>query len=190
VQVHGRVITSTLPHQVRAMKEAPKPTSVTTLKAYLGMLTFCSKCLPKLSTLLYCLLRRRGPWRWGTKQAKAFKACKKFLTYDKCLTHLDSSLKLTLACDASHFGLEAEMSDGRERPIGYSSRTLNPSERNYSQLEKEGFFMHLRNQENFGRPFDLVTNHKLLLGLLKERRPVSLKRLHESRGGRSCYWVS
>ena len=82
------------------------------------------------------------------------------------------------------------MSDGRERPIGYSSRTLNPSERNYSQLEKEGFFVHLRNQENFGRPFDLVTNHKLLLGLLKERRPVSLKRLHESRGGWSCYWVS
>ena len=66
---------------------APKPTSVTTLKAYLRMLTFCSKCLPKLSTLLYCLLRIGGPWRWGTKQAKAFKASKMFLIYDKCLTH-------------------------------------------------------------------------------------------------------
>ena len=44
-----------LPDRVRAVKEAPKPTSVTILKAYLGMLTYYSKFLPKLSTLLYPL---------------------------------------------------------------------------------------------------------------------------------------
>ena len=97
-----------LPDRVRAIKEAPKPTSVTTLKAYLGMLTYYSKFLPKLSTLLYplyCLLKKGVPWRWGTKQAKAF--TKKLLTSDRCLTHFDSSLKLTLACDASDYGLGA-----------------------------------------------------------------------------------
>ena len=81
-----------LPDRVRAIKEAPKPTSVTTLKAYLGMLTCYSKFLPKLSTILYPLYRllRKGvPWRWGTKQAKAFKASKKLRTSDKCLTHFD-----------------------------------------------------------------------------------------------------
>ena len=130
--------------RVRAIKEAPKPTSVTTLKAYLGMLTYYSKFLPKLSPLLYplyCLLRKGVPSRWGTKQAKAFKASKKLLMSIKCLTQYDPSLKLTLACDASDYGLGAVLShklaDGSERRIWYASRTLSPSEHNYAQLQKE-----------------------------------------------------
>ena len=117
----------------------------------------------------------------GTKQARAFKASKKLLTSDKCLMHFDSSLKLTLACDTSEYGLGAvishKMSDGSEKCIGYASRTLSPSERNYSQLEKEGlsciFGINKFHDYLFGRSFELVTDHKPLLGLWKEGRPVS-----------------
>ena len=60
---------------------------------------------------------------------------------DKCLTHFDSSLKLTLECDTSVYGLGAVLSqkmlDKSEGPIAYASRTLNAAEREYSQLEKE-----------------------------------------------------
>ena len=69
------------------------------------------------------------------------------------------------------------MPDGSEQPIGYVSRTLNPAERNYSQLEKEGlscvfgikrFYSYL-----FGHPFTLITDHKPLLGLLDGQKPTS-----------------
>ena len=60
----------------------------------------------------------------------------------KFLAHYDPSLKLTLACDASNYGLGAvlahKMPDRSERPIGYASRTLSKAERNYSQWKKEG----------------------------------------------------
>ena len=170
--------------RVQGIKEAPRPKSVTELRSYLGMLTYYGKFLPNLSTTLHpllVLLRKDVKWKWGPAQMKAFVATKELLTSDKCLTHFDSTLPLTLACDASAYGLGAvlshKMTDGTERPIAYSSRTLTPSERNYSQLEKEGlaciFGIKKYNDYVFGRPFELVTDHKPLLGLLKEDRATS-----------------
>ena len=63
-----------LPDRVRAVKEAPTPTSVSKLKSYLGMLTYYSKFLPNLSTLLhplYQLLRKDVDWKWGAAQTKS-----------------------------------------------------------------------------------------------------------------------
>ena len=128
-----------LPDRVRAIQEAPTPTSVQTLKSYLGMLTYYNKFLPSPSTVLrplHYLLRKDVPWKWGTSQARAFAASKRLLTSERCLTHFDSTLELSLACDASGYGLGAvlshKMPDGSERPIGYASRTLSPAEQNES----------------------------------------------------------
>ena len=117
----------------------------------------------------------------GSRPRASFYKSKELLTSANCLTHFDSSLELTLACDASAYGLGAvlshKMPNGSERPLGYASRTLTEAERNYSQLEKEGlaciFGIKRFHDYLFGRPFELITDHKPLLGLLKENRAVS-----------------
>ena len=54
-----------LTDRVRALEEAPTPTSVTELKSYLGILSYYSKFLPNMSTVLhplYALLRKQARW--------------------------------------------------------------------------------------------------------------------------------
>ena len=173
-----------LQDKVHAIKEAPTPQSVQELRSYLGLLTHYNKFLPNLSTTLHPLhklLQKNVPWRWRAEQEKAFAKSKELLTSTKFLAHFDSTQKLTLACDASSYGVGAvlahKMPDGSERPIGYASRTLTKSERNCSQLEKEGlsciFGIKKFHDYVFGHAFELVTDHKPLLGLLKEDRATT-----------------
>ena len=173
-----------LPDKLQAVKAAPTPRNVSELKSYLGLLTYYGKFLPNLSTRLqplYQLLAKDCQWKWAKAQEKAFQESKNLLQSSQLLVHFDPQLPLILACDASAFGIGAvlahRMPDGSEKPIGYASRTLNKAERNYSQLEKEGlscvfgvkhFYSYL-----FGHLFELITDHKPLLGLLGENKSMS-----------------
>lgn len=60
---------------------------------------------------------------------------------DLLLTHYNADLPIFLAFHASPFGLGAiishELSDGTEKPIALSLRTLALAEKNYSQIDKE-----------------------------------------------------
>lgn len=61
---------------------------------------------------------------------------------DKVLVHNDPDLPLTLACDSSAYGIGAviqhKMPSQEKKPIAYTSQTLTPAEKNFSQIEKEG----------------------------------------------------
>ena len=79
-------------------------------------------------------------------------------------TTFGPKLPLCLAGDASAYGVGAVLShvlpDGSEHPVAYASRTLNSSERNYAQVEKEAlsliFGLRKFHQYIYGRTFTLV----------------------------------
>ena len=173
-----------LPSKVRAVTEAPCPINPKQLKAYLGLLTYYSKFLPNLSSLLsplYKLLQKDATWQWGVEQQNALEKSKTLLTSSDLLVHFDPSLQIILACDASNYGIGAVLAhhwpDGSECPVAFASRSLTKTERNYSQLEKEGlscvFGVTKFHSYLFGYPFDLITDHKPLLTLLNEHKPTS-----------------
>ena len=175
-----------LPEKVKAIHAAPAPTDVSQLKSYLGLISYYGKFIPNLSTMmapLYKLLRKSVPWKWGALEQKAFADSKAELASSSVLAHFDPSLDLTLACDASSYGVGAVLAhrlpDGSERPIAFASRTLAEAEKKYSQIEKEGlacvFGVKRFHYYLFGRPFSLVTDHKPLLSLFSETKGIPMQ---------------
>ena len=169
--------------KVEAIKEAPSPSNVTELKAYLGLLNYYNKFLPNLSTVLapvHKLLQKDTKWQWGDAQQAAFNTSKDLMQSAQVLVHYDPEKDIVLSCDASPYGVGAVLShhmpDGTERPIGFTSRTLNTAERNYSQLDKEGlsvmFGIQRFHKYIYGRRFTIVTDHKPLLSLFNEMKAV------------------
>lgn len=169
--------------KVTAIQDAPSPTNVKELRSWLGLLNYYGRFLRNLSTTLaplHILLRKETKWRWENEQVRAFQAAKDLLQSESLLVHFDPDKPLLLACDASPYGVGAvlshQMTDGSERPIAFASRSLSPAETNYSQLDKEGlslvFGVTKFHQYLYGMTFVLITDHRPLVGLFNEQRPI------------------
>lgn len=187
VQYLGHRIDATGLHatddKLKAITEAPSPKNIQELRSFLGLINYYGRFIPNLSSLLHPLnqlLKRESPWRWSKECEQAFKTAKSKLITPNVLVHYDSSLPLRLAGDASAYGVGAVIShvmkDGTERPIAFASRTLLPSERNYSQIEKEAlsliFGVVKFHTYLYGRRFTLVTDHKPLTTILGPKRGI------------------
>lgn len=94
------------------------------------------------------------------------------------LVHFNPNLKIKLTIDASPHGIGAILShtypSGAERPIAYASKSLTRAEKNYSQIEREGFaiifgvikFHHM--QKNF----TLVTDNEPLMAIFGNKKSI------------------
>ncbi len=131
--------------KIDAVMEAPRPTNVSELRGFLGMVNYYHKFLPNLAMVLHPLtemLREDGrSWAWSESCDKAFLEAKQMMTSDCVLTYYDPAKPIRVACDASPYRLGAvlshQMPDDTERPIAFASRALSKAEKNYSQIDKE-----------------------------------------------------
>ena len=91
---------------VDAIFKIPPPENVNQLESFIGMLNYCGKFLPSVSTRapLYRLHRLDVEWDWSAECDEAFLAQK------PRIVHYDPSRPITLAADASSYGVGAVIS--------------------------------------------------------------------------------
>ena len=164
------------PSKTEAILNAPVPKNVSQLRSLLGLITYYRNHLLGISDVLQPLnelLKQDKIWCWSPECDRAFKTVKQLIAADTCLTHFDVTAPITLATDASGYGIGCVLShrtaDG-ERPICFASRSLTKAEQNYSQLDREGLSIvwAVRKMSDYiyGRHFTLVTDNRPIAAIL------------------------
>lgn len=132
------------PDKVRAVMETPRPTNIDMLRRFLGLVTLYSRFISDFPTKTYhlrCLLQKNQKYIWSTLIAKLH-----FWTWNKKCAAMSSwhhtiQIYLWLTTDASPYGINAILShheiEGFDRHIACASRSLTPTESNYSHLDRE-----------------------------------------------------
>ena len=176
------------PEKVRAIQEMPRPTDVQGVQRLLGLATYLSKFLPKLSTVAEPLRRltdKDVKFQWLPEHDKVLDTLKQLITEAPVLEYYDVDKEVTIECDSSDVGLGAVLTqDGKL--VHCVSRALTPAERNYAQIEKECLaivFANERfNQYILGRESIRVqTDHKPLVSIFSKPVLSSPKRLQRMR---------
>lgn len=119
-------------------------------------------------------------WRRWLQRLQAFNRAKEAFLSDQILAHYDTKLPLTLATDASSYGVGAILShlypDGTERVIQYASQTLSETQQKYSQIDKEAFSIIYGvkkfYQYLYGNKFTLITDHKPLIQIFAPNKSL------------------
>ncbi|KAJ8353489.1 hypothetical protein SKAU_G00210560 [Synaphobranchus kaupii] len=170
-----------LGHTVSAdglLPDAPAPTDATTLRSFLGLLSWYSKFLHNHATVVepmrVCLRQTDSAFEWTDEAQASFETVKQMLVNSQALALFDPSRHTIISTDASDYGLGAVMSqvgpDNVERTVAFASRTLSAAERKYAVVEKEALACVWAVERwriyLWGRRFTLKTDHQALTTLL------------------------
>lgn len=127
------------PNKVKAVEEMPQPTSKQEVLSLLGFVNYLSKFLPRLADVaqpLRDLTTKDARFTWSKQHDAAFKEVKKLVVNHPVLRYYSYEEEVTLQCDASEKGLGATLLQNGQ-PLAFASKTLTPTERRYTQIEKE-----------------------------------------------------
>ena len=188
VKFYGHVLTTRglQPDEskVETIKNFPRPQDKKELQRFVGMVNYLSRFIPNLSSnfaVLRRLISDKEPWVWDNKEEEEFARIKSLVADTRSLQYYDVTQPLIIECDASSFGLGTAVFQSHG-VIGYASRTLTSTERNYAQIEKELLailFSCIRfDQLIVGNPKTIVrTDHKPLVNVFQKPLLSAPKRL-------------
>ncbi|KAF2887595.1 hypothetical protein ILUMI_18578 [Ignelater luminosus] len=171
------------PTKIAAVVKAPRPESITELRAFIGLLNYYSKFIKGLSSILfplYELLKKSSVFQWTKECEDAFTQAKQAIAAEQSLVHFDINLPIKLVSDASNVGMGAVLlhiyEDGSEKPIYLASRSLTKAEQKYSVIDKEAAAIYWGISKFYqfviGRKFILASDYKPLKAILGGQKGI------------------
>ena len=162
------------PDKVGAVREWPRPTSVTEVRSFLGLANFYRRFVKGYSRIalpLTELTKDNVTFTWGSEHQAAFDELKATLCSAPVLIIPDQTKQFLLNCDACKYAvgavLQQDLGNGPQ-PVAYFSHKMTDAERNYDVREKEFMAiyracLHWRPYLHGTQPFRLLSDHKSLV---------------------------
>ncbi|KAL6347245.1 hypothetical protein AAG906_013681 [Vitis piasezkii] len=124
--------------KIQAMLDWPRPTTVTELRAFLGLTGYYRKFVHNYGIIARALtnLLKKGKFQWDEAAKKAFENLKAAMTTTPTLALPDFSSPFVIQTDASGDGIGAVLSQNG-RPIAFMSRALGVSKQSLSTYARE-----------------------------------------------------
>ncbi|KAK7089397.1 hypothetical protein V1264_024540 [Littorina saxatilis] len=178
IEYFGHVISSEGvkpdPAKVTAIVNMKPPVDKKELETLLGMVTYLAKFAPHLADTMKPLrdmLKEDSDFVWDCHQQAAWDKIKSILASQPALALYDPTKKIVLQVDASKYGLGAAIFQDH-KPIAYASKSLNKTEVNYAQIEKElyaiVFGCERFYQYIYGQEILVQSDHKPLETIMKK----------------------
>ncbi|UYV84707.1 K02A2.6-like, partial [Cordylochernes scorpioides] len=186
IRVFGHLVDSkgiyTDPEKIEAIAKFPTPKSITDVRSFIGLCSYYRRFIENFAEKaapLHGVLKKDNKFMWNSDQQDAFDSLKKALMSEPVLAYFEEQLPTELHTDASGYGIGAvlvQINNGKERPVGYASRTLSKAEKNYSTTEREClaaiWAINKFRPYLFGREFVIVTDHHALCWLSNLKDPT------------------
>ena len=169
------------PKRTDAIRKFPRPTNVSEMRSFLGLVNQLGIFIPDLAHVtqpLRELLKKNAAFNWLIEHELAFQKTKELLLSDLLIKPFDENLKTQLLTDASRlkglgYALVQQNDEKTELSlIQCGSRSLNSAESRYSTTELEclAIYYGVRDCSFYlqGIDFEVVTDHKPLVGTFQK----------------------
>ena len=178
------------PERLTALREMEPPASLRAQKRACGMFSYYSPWLSHFSDKIR-VLNENSIFPLPPEVLSAFLNLKKELE-SAVLVTIDPRLPLTVETDASDVAISATLNQ-EGRPVAFFSRTLSPSEKNHSAVEKEAYAIveAIRKWRHYllGTTFRLLTDQKSVAFIYdkKQKGKVKNDKIQRWKIELSCY---
>lgn len=176
VEYLGHIISSkgisTDPKKITTIQGWPQPKNIKELQSFLGLCNYYRRFIldySKVAAPLTDLTHKDTPYDWSDRCTQSFLKLKKLMMTAPVLAIPDPELPFEVTTDASDFAVGGVLSQDQgqgSQPVAFTSRKMNPAERNYAAHEKETLaIMHALSKWRVyleGRRFTVYTDHATL----------------------------
>lgn len=165
--------------RVESLFSLKEPTNRDELRQILGSFNYVRRYVPDMANImspLFKLLKKDTEFVWLPAHRLAFAELKRKVCNAPSLTPFDSKKKIVLQCDASQSGLGCCLfqQDNQNvlKLVACASRTMNDTELNYSQTEKELLSIYFAvkkfHRYIYGSDVDVQTDHKPIVSIMSK----------------------
>ena len=158
--------------KVKAIREWPTPTTVTGVRAFLGLAGYYRRFVngfSRIASPLTSLLQSNVSFHWIEVHQQSFDSLKQSISSAPVLIIPDESRQYVVTTDASGFAVGATLSQDQGKglqPIAFLSHKMNQHERNYPVHEQEllAVVVALKEWRHYlhGKKFHVITDHQSL----------------------------